>query len=72
MPRSVETGGLDRASRGAKGELLFLTMEFLAGETLSQRLKRAGPIEVNAALPIAADIIAGLAACLRLNAGQRR
>jgi len=56
---------LDRATLGDKGEVLFLTMEFLAGETLSQRLKRNGPMDIGAAEPIVEDILAGLAACHR-------
>lgn len=53
---------LDRATLGDQ-EVLFLTMEFLAGETLSQRLKRSGPMDTGAAEPIVQDILAGLAAC---------
>ena len=37
-----ETRGVD-SDRGAKRETLFLTMEFLAGETLDSRIKHAGP-----------------------------
>jgi serine/threonine protein kinase len=38
-------------------------MEFLAGETLSQRLKRNGPMDTGTAAPIVENILAGLAAC---------
>ena len=62
---------LDRADRGRKGETLFLTMEFLSGETLAQRLKRTGPMDAPTAARIAEDIIAGLAACHRLGIVHR-
>ena len=43
-------------------EVLFLTMELLAGETLHERLQEQGPLDVAVALPIARQIAAGLAA----------
>jgi tetratricopeptide (TPR) repeat protein/tRNA A-37 threonylcarbamoyl transferase component Bud32 len=42
--------------------IIFLTMELLAGETLSERLRRAGPLPPEAALPIARQICLGLEA----------
>jgi tRNA A-37 threonylcarbamoyl transferase component Bud32/tetratricopeptide (TPR) repeat protein len=47
---------------GQDGERLFLTMEFLDGETLSARLKRAGRLSPAAALPIVEQIARGLVA----------
>ncbi len=40
----------------------FLSMEFLAGQTLSERLDRQGPMAVAAARPIAQQLAAGLQA----------
>ncbi len=44
----------------ADGPLPILTMELLAGETLSQRLHRAGAFAPGEALPVVAQIAAGL------------
>ena len=40
--------------------VIFLTMELLPGETLSQRLRRTGPLPVEEALPIARQMAEGL------------
>jgi serine/threonine protein kinase len=45
--------GIDRTETGA--ELLFLTMQFLSGETLASRIKR-GPIPKIEALPLIEDM----------------
>lgn len=42
------------------GEVVFLTMEFLNGETLAERLKRAGPLSANQALPLLRQLTAAL------------
>ena len=42
--------------------IAFLTMELLDGETLSARIRRAGPMSVGEALPIAEQIASGLEA----------
>ncbi len=42
--------------------IIFLTMELLAGETLSERLRRGGPLPPDEALPIARQICLGLEA----------
>lgn len=52
--------------RTAAGEIVFLTMEFLAGESLSNRLRRTGPLRTDEALPWIGEICAGLAAAHRI------
>src|SRR5580658_8085379 len=47
---------------GAGPEIAFLTMELLDGETLGERLRRAGPVGGGEALTIARQICLGLAA----------
>ena len=47
-----ETSVVDPAS-GTKKELVFLTMEFLLGETLDSRVKRSGLLPLDEALQIA-------------------
>ncbi|MBL8231862.1 MAG: serine/threonine-protein kinase [Bryobacterales bacterium] len=41
-------------------ELVFLTMEFLDGDTLGERLKRQGPFSPEAVLPLLQQVAAGL------------
>ncbi|HKI03481.1 MAG TPA: tetratricopeptide repeat protein [Thermoanaerobaculia bacterium] len=41
---------------GSAAGTIFLTMELLPGETLSQRLRRAGPMPTEEALPVARQI----------------
>jgi len=43
-----------------EGDLLYLTMDFLEGETLARRLERAGPFAGDEAYAIGAQIAAGL------------
>ena len=45
---------------GSSQGTIFLTMELLAGETLAQRLRRAGPMLPETALPIARQIAEAL------------
>ncbi len=56
--------GLHRAGpqgrEGVAPEVLFLTMELLPGETLSQRIARVGRLAPAEAFPIVAQIAAGL------------
>jgi tetratricopeptide (TPR) repeat protein/tRNA A-37 threonylcarbamoyl transferase component Bud32/TolB-like protein len=47
---------------GPRQEIIFLTMELLRGETLSERLRRGGPLPAGEALPIARQICLGLEA----------
>src|SRR5664280_2317464 len=51
--------GVDRSETGT--EFLFLTMQFLSGETLASRIKR-GPIPTNEALPLIEDMADALSA----------
>lgn len=46
---------------GDRTEVEFLTMELIEGETLSERIRRAGPIELPETRDIARQICAGLA-----------
>ena len=50
---------------GPAGRMTFLTMELLAGETLSDRLARTGPMKTAEALPLVQQLVAGLAAAHR-------
>ena len=52
-------------------ELTFLTMEFLDGETLAQRLEREGPISTVEALPVIEQVAAGLDAAHRAGVVHR-
>jgi len=49
------------SARTKLGEVEFLTMEFIPGETLSARLRRIGPLPAGTARDIARQICAGLA-----------
>jgi tetratricopeptide (TPR) repeat protein len=51
--------GFDRWNEDSR---VFLTMEFLDGETLAQHLRRTGPLAADAALPLVRQIAAGLGA----------
>ena len=46
--------------RRPEGDLIFLVMDFLDGETLRARLKREGPFEESLALSVAEQIAAGV------------
>lgn len=60
-PNVCRIHGLE-VHKGADGkEMLFLTMEFLEGETLASRLKR-GRMEMSEALPLIAGMAEGLSA----------
>ncbi len=47
---------------GRKGRDYFYAMEFVAGETLDNLIKRSGPLEVKCAVEITMQVAAGLAA----------
>ncbi|MCB1022667.1 MAG: protein kinase, partial [Acidobacteria bacterium] len=47
---------------GRDGDLVYLTMELLEGETLAARLERDGPMKAEQTSPIIAQILAGLSA----------
>jgi eukaryotic-like serine/threonine-protein kinase len=53
-------------ARGSQGEFDFISMEFLEGETLSDRLRR-GPLSNKESLAIALQLCAGLAEAHRSN-----
>jgi serine/threonine protein kinase/Tfp pilus assembly protein PilF len=48
-------------ARTSQGEVDFLTMEFLEGETLAAHLHRRGPLTCREACPLAQQLCAGLA-----------
>ncbi len=56
---------------GHSGELLFLTMEFLEGETLAARLRRAGKLAQGEVLSIARQLASGLDAAHALGVIHR-
>lgn len=60
--------GVGHAKDGS--EFLFLTMQFLTGETLASRIKR-GPIPANEALPLIEDMTAALSAAHQANVIHR-
>jgi serine/threonine protein kinase/tetratricopeptide (TPR) repeat protein len=61
-PNACRTFDIDRETRavdpvsGAKQELVFLTMEFLEGETLGSRIKRTGALPLDQSLEIARQV----------------
>jgi serine/threonine protein kinase/tetratricopeptide (TPR) repeat protein len=56
---------------GAPEATIFLTMELLPGETLSQRLRRAGPMQTGEVLPIASQIAEALQAAHQVGVVHR-
>ncbi|MBB5058863.1 tetratricopeptide (TPR) repeat protein [Granulicella aggregans] len=55
------------AASGKSSEMVFLTMEFLEGETLATRLKRTGILSPDEALLIASQVAAALTAAHSLD-----
>jgi serine/threonine protein kinase/tetratricopeptide (TPR) repeat protein len=53
------------------GDLLFLTMEFLEGRTLADRIRTQGTLSKDEALPLLRQMIDALAAAHRLNIAHR-
>jgi eukaryotic-like serine/threonine-protein kinase len=53
---------VEKSGDGQQSETLAISMEFLAGETLEERIKRSGKISQAEALPIVAQIAAGIQA----------
>ena len=51
-----------RPPEGTAGAVSFVTMELLQGETLSQRLRRLGPFNVDEARPVIEQMAAALSA----------
>jgi len=56
----IQQDPIDQQDVSPTAELTFLTMEFLDGETLAQRLCRDGPMSTAEALPIIEQVAAGL------------
>ncbi|HUK43390.1 MAG TPA: tetratricopeptide repeat protein [Candidatus Bathyarchaeia archaeon] len=61
-PNVCRVFDLGRQKDDTHGEVLFLTMEFVPGETLSARLRRDGPMPCEQALPLIRQMVSGLAA----------
>jgi serine/threonine protein kinase len=74
-PNVCRTYDLERDTLPTPGapprSLVFLTMEFLAGETLAERLKRTGPLTPGETLAIARQIAAALDAAHALGIVHR-
>lgn len=64
-PNVCRVYDLVQTSNAAGGNVVFLTMELLAGETLSDILRREGPMTERQALPLLRHMVAGLAAAHR-------
>src|SRR5262245_12173080 len=56
---------------GKDGEILFLAMEFLAGETLRQRLRREPPLELDEALDMFESMAGALGAAHKVGVVHR-
>ncbi len=61
-PNVCRVFDLGRQKDDTHGEVLFLTMEFVPGETLSARLRERGPMSCEQALPLIRQMVSGLAA----------
>jgi tetratricopeptide (TPR) repeat protein len=59
------------SERGATQEIVFLTMEFLEGETLASRINRSGTLPLDEALNLARQIASGLRAAQDLSVVHR-
>jgi eukaryotic-like serine/threonine-protein kinase len=75
-PNVCRTFDLERETRselsdGVTQEILFLTMEFLEGETLACRLSREGPLPLGEALEIARQVASGLESARALGVVHR-
>src|SRR3569623_993257 len=72
LARRVTHANVCRGSDGGHhGDVVFLTMELIAGETLAERLRRDGAMRASDALPIVEQIIAGLSAAHRAGVEHR-
>ena len=61
-PNVCRVFDLGRHRDEAHGEVLFLTMEFLPGETLAAHLREHGPMSYQEALPLVRQMVAALSA----------
>jgi len=59
------------SAEGPQGSIFFLTMELLDGESLADRIRRTGPLDAAAALPILRQVAAGLDAAHRAGVVHR-
>src|SRR5579872_3594982 len=65
-PNVCRSFDLEHHSQG-DARAVFLTMELVRGETLAARLKRAGPLNMPEALPIAMQLCSALSAAHQAN-----
>ena len=73
-PNICRTFDLERETRVSNGqlqEIIFLTMEFLPGETLADRIERSGPVPLCETLDLARQIAAALHAAHALGIVHR-
>ena len=61
-PNVCRVFDLGRDSSNPNGDVLFLTMELLEGETLAAFLQRRGPMTCDEALPVVRQMVAALSA----------
>jgi serine/threonine protein kinase/tetratricopeptide (TPR) repeat protein len=64
-PNVCRVFDLDRHEDSSGIPVNFLTMEFLSGETLSDRLAREGPLRIDRAMPLVRQMAAGIDAAHR-------
>ena len=70
-PNVCRVFDLGRHKDEKHGEVLFLTMELVPGETLSARLRAKGPMSCQEALPLIRQMVSGLSAAHELGIVHR-
>ena len=70
-PNVCRVFDLGRHKDEKRGEVLFLTMELVAGQTLSAHLREQGPFACEQALPLIRQMVAALAAAHELGIVHR-
>jgi len=70
-PNVCRVFDLGRHKDQERGEVLFLTMELVPGQTLSEHLRQHGPMSVQQAMPLIRQMISALAAAHELGIVHR-